>query len=404
MEVATVKSDVEMSWKKVKLEEVCKIVGGTTPSTSKAEFWNGDIIWLSPVDLPEVGSISIINDSLRKITSEAIKSCSLEILPTNSIVFSTRASIGKIGIVEQPLCTNQGFTNLIPSEKIYHKYLAYALKYNIQNISRLGNSTTFNEVSRTAFKNFQIPLPPLSTQKRIAEILDAADALRRKDQELLKKYDELAQSIFIDMFGDPVKNEKGWEVKKLHEVCKQIFGGGTPSKSIPKYYQGSIPWVTPKDMKSDVIHDSIDHINLEAVKNSSTKLVPEGSVLMVIRSGILKHTLPVAINAKEVSMNQDMKAFIPNTELTNSVFIKYFFKSVSGFLLSKVRAVTADNIEFEQIRNMRFICPPIALQGDFSLRVSNVHEQFEDHLKSRLNSDLLFNTLLQKSFKGELVA
>jgi type I restriction enzyme S subunit len=152
------------------------------------------------------------------------------------------------------------------------------------------------------------------------------------------------------------------------------------------------------------ISDSIDHINEDAVKNSSTKLVPKNSVLMVIRSGILKHTLPVAINDKIVSMNQDMKAFIPNTDLTNSIFLKYFFHRVASFLLTKVRAVTADNIEFEQIKNMLFICPPIDLQNDFSVRISNIQKQLETNLDLSKKTESLYNTLIQKAFNGELVS
>jgi type I restriction enzyme S subunit len=288
--------------------------------------------------------------------------------------------------------------------KVYPKYVFYYLFGNINLLEEGFKGAGLKHISKGYINEIQIPLPPLATQKRIAEILDAADALRRKDQELVKKYDELAQAIFIDMFGDPLKNDKGWDVKKIQDVCKQIFGGGTPSKSKPDYYLGTIPWVTPKDMKSDIISDSIDHINEDAVKNSSTKLVPKNSVLMVIRSGILKHTLPVAINDKIVSMNQDMKAFIPNTDLTNSIFLKYFFHRVASFLLTKVRAVTADNIEFEQIKNMLFICPPIDLQNDFSVRISNIQKQLETNLDLSKKTESLYNTLIQKAFNGELVS
>ncbi len=113
------------------------------------------------------------------------------------------------------------------------------------------------------------------------------------------------------MFGDPVSNPIGWEKATLDDVCDKIYGGGTPSKAIPEYYIGDIPWVTPKDMKSEYIGNSLVHINEEAINNSSAKLIPTESVLMVIRSGILKHTLPVAINTRNVTVNQDMKAFIP---------------------------------------------------------------------------------------------
>jgi type I restriction enzyme S subunit len=133
--------------------------------------------------------------------------------------------------------------------KVYPKYVFYYLFGNINLLEEGFKGAGLKHISKGYINEIQIPLPPLATQKRIAEILDAADALRRKDQELVKKYDELAQAIFIDMFGDPLKNDKGWDVKKIQDVCKQIFGGGTPSKSKPDYYLGTIPWVTPKDMK-----------------------------------------------------------------------------------------------------------------------------------------------------------
>ncbi len=136
------------------------------------------------------------------------------------------------------------------------------------------------------------------------------------------------------------------------------MGGGTPSKSKPEFYIGDIPWVTPKDMKTKFIRNSIDHINKLAIENSSAKLIPVDSILMVIRSGILKHTLPVAINKVSVTINQDMKAFLPNDKITNTLFMLYFFKVCSYFLLGKVRAVTADNIEFNQIKNLNYILPP----------------------------------------------
>jgi type I restriction enzyme, S subunit len=149
-----------MKYEMVKLGDVCTVLGGTTPNTNKSEYWNGNNIWLSPVDLPEVGSISSVKNSQRKITDLAVKETSLKLLPVGSLVFSSRASIGKIGIVEKPLYTNQGFTNFIPNEQLDVKFLAYALKVNLPKIEKLGNTTTFKEVSRTALKELDIPLPP----------------------------------------------------------------------------------------------------------------------------------------------------------------------------------------------------------------------------------------------------
>ncbi len=225
-----------MRWEMVRLREVCEIVGGTTPDTNKIEYWNGNNIWLSPIDLPEIGAISKVNNSYRKITDLGVKESGLKILPIGSLVFSSRASIGKIGIVEKPLYTNQGFTNFIPNGKLNVKFLAYALKVNLQKIEKLGNSTTFKEVSRSALKDFQIPLPPLPVQQKIAAILDKADALRRADAALLKQYEALGQAIFMEMFG----SNNSTQFLKGRDVLKVL--GGAAFKSTD-YCDDGIPLI-----------------------------------------------------------------------------------------------------------------------------------------------------------------
>ena len=167
------------------------------------------------------------------------------------------------------------------------------------------------------------------------------------------------------MFGDPNDDSLSVERKSIEDVCDNIYGGGTTSKSHKEYYTGNIPWVTPKDMKALSIDDSQDHITSEAVENSTTKLIPEKSVLMVIRSGILKHTLPVAINNVEVTINQDMKAFVTSSIITPE-YLLHTFKMMEESILSKVRGVTADNIEFSEFKKRKIVVPPIELQNQFS--------------------------------------
>jgi len=393
-----------MSWEKVRLEEVCKIVGGTTPSTSKAEFWNGDIIWLSPVDLPEVGSISIVKDSLRKITSEAVKSSSLEILPINSIVFSTRASIGKIGIVKKPLCTNQGFTNLIPREKIYYKYLAYALKHNIQNISRLGNSTTFNEISRTAFKNFQIPLPPLATQKRIAEILDAADALKRKDQELLKKYDELAQAIFIDMFGDPVKNEKGWDLKTIDEVAIKVTDGDhlTPIRS-----QRGYKLLSCRNVKNGYIdfEAGLDFVEEDEFNRMYKRCNPEKGDILVSCSGTIGRVTQIKIDEKFVLV-RSAALIKPDYRFIVSTYFEYYLQTdfMQREMYKSSNTSSQANLFTGPIKALPVLLPSKNLQEKFAAKIQLLEKAKNMALSNNISTSNLFDSLIQKAFKGELVA
>ena len=116
-------------WEEKKLEEVCDVIGGGTPKTKISEYWDGEIVWLSPIDLPPIGEISIVSDSRKKITDIGLKKSSAKLLPKGSVVYSTRASIGKIAIAEIPLSTNQGFTNFICGDGINNRYLCFCLKH-----------------------------------------------------------------------------------------------------------------------------------------------------------------------------------------------------------------------------------------------------------------------------------
>ena len=208
-------------------------------------------------------------------------------------------------------------------------------------------------------------------------------------RRLRAKYTPRTNLRFVEMFGNPLNNDKGWQKVLITEVCHAIFGGGTPSKSHPEYFTGSIPWVSPKDMKSSMINDSIDHITEEAIAHSTTNLVPANSVLMVIRSGILKHTLPVAINSLPVTINQDMKAFVPN-ETVKTAFLMYYFKAIENDVLSGVRGVTADNIDFKAFQKRTIIVPPLEMQEQFAAFVAQVDKsKFLIHFRNKYMQTML---------------
>ena len=271
-----------------------------------------------------------------------------------------------------------------------YKYLFYCLQN--AKIPNTGYNRHFKWL-----KDVYIPLPTLEEQCQIAALLDKVSSLIAKRRQQLDKLDELIKARFVEMFGDPISNPHKWELQSLSNICKDIYGGGTPSKSHPEYFDGSIPWISPKDMKSDIIMDSIDHITEEAVENSSTKMVPKGAVLMVIRSGILKHTLPVAIAAVELTVNQDMKAFIVGENVT-AKFLMYYFRAIEADVLSGVRSVTADNIDFKEFQKRMVILPPIELQNRFDAFVEQTEKTKTTISESLEKLETLKKALMQEYF------
>lgn len=197
---------------------------------------------------------------------------------------------------------------------------------------------------------------------------------------------------------------KNWERVKVGDIC-QIRGGGTPSKSIEQYWQGEIPWVSPKDVKAETISDSIDHISFEAIGESATSLIPSGSVLVVVRSGILARTVPVAIAERELAINQDLKALCPS-ESINARFLFYLLTAKTGKLLTMVsRGATVHRLMTEDIRNLDFRLPPIPEQqrivslldeafealatatANAEQNLQNARALFESHLESVFSQD-----------------
>ena len=346
-----------------KLSDLCDVVSGGTPARSRIECWeNGIIPWVKISDL----SSKYIKGTEEKITETGLKESSAKLLPRGTILFSIFATLGATGILDIDASTNQAIAGLTvrDSRTIDPEYIYYYLLSKKTYVNNIGRGVAQNNINLSILKSLEVPVPTVDEQRSIIAILNKNDAIITGKRKVLKALNELVKARFVEMFGDPISNDKGWNTDPLTAVCSRIYGGGTPSKSHPEYFEGSIPWVSPKDMKSDVITDSIDHITKEAIANSTTNLVPKGSVLMVIRSGILKHDLPVSINAVPVTINQDMKAFVPGENITAS-FLRNYFKAIELDVLAGVRGVTADNIDFKAFQHRKIIVPPIHLQEEF---------------------------------------
>lgn len=156
----------------IPLGNVVDIVSGGTPSTDNAYYWDGEIVWITPKDLGRPRNIEI-EDSDRKITDVGLANSSSRLLPIGTVLLSSRAPIGHLGISAVPLATNQGFKNLICSEAISNRYLFHMLRANIEQLQSLGRGNTFLEIPAKIVKDFFIPLPPLVMQHRVADFLDS---------------------------------------------------------------------------------------------------------------------------------------------------------------------------------------------------------------------------------------
>jgi type I restriction enzyme S subunit len=208
------------NWETKTLGEVCEVVGGGTPKTGIPEYWSDEIVWVTPKDLGQLSTVEIF-DTNKYISKKGLEKSSAKLLPKGSVVMSSRAPIGYVAIAGVDLATNQGCRNFICHDNIFNKYLYYFLFANTELLNSLGGGATFREISGTTLKDIEIPVPPLSEQKRIVKILDEKFGVIEELQNITKKQiadvKELFESRLGEVFSSP---DASWHEVVFCDVCK----------------------------------------------------------------------------------------------------------------------------------------------------------------------------------------
>uniref|UniRef100_UPI004047D790 restriction endonuclease subunit S n=1 Tax=Algoriphagus sp. TaxID=1872435 RepID=UPI004047D790 len=282
------------------------------------------------------------------------------------------------------------------------KYLMYYL--NAKDLNSYITGSTRGKLTKSSLDSIGIPLPPLATQKRIAEILDAADALRRKDQELLKKYDELAQAIFIDMFGDPVKNEKGWRTKEIKHL---LFLGEKISYGIVQpgdEQQNGVPVIRVGDFKLlGVSKNNIKMVDpsLEQ-KHKKTRLI--GDEILIACVGSIGKIALADESLKGYNIVRATARVRIDQNILNRKYLAVLLSqpSIQNYFTSETRTVSQPTLNIKQIEETSILLPPIDLQNNFEQHYNTIYQAADAILINK--SQVLFEGLIQKAFKGELVA
>ena len=357
---------------RVKLKDIFDLQMGKTPSRSNLEYWNTtDYKWISIADLSKTSKY--IFETKEYLSKSAIKDSGIKAIPASTVVMSFKLSIGKTAITKEDMYSNEAIMAFKDKHviNILPEYIFYLFKY--KNWEEGSNKAVMGKtLNKATLSEIEVEICSIEKQRQIVSILNKIMSVVDGRKQELQLLDALIKARFVELFGDAIHNDKGWENDTVEKLCKEIYGGGTPSKSHPEYYEdGDIPWVSSKDMKTDVLTDSQIKINQLGVDNSTARMVPINSVIMVIRSGILKHTLPVAINAVPITVNQDLKVFIPNERVLTR-FLAIQFKMHEKDILSGVRAVTADNIEFNSLKQRGLIVPPIELQQEYVIFLEQI--------------------------------
>lgn len=389
-----------MSWPLVKIGDVCSLMTGGTPKTTISEYYeDGTVPWIVSGDIHK----GEIFDCDKKITELAVENSNARYLPKDSVLIALNGqgkTRGTVALLRASNATcNQSIVSINPNDQseLLSDYLFYFLKSQYRQIRNITGDKDRAGLNMPLIRSIEIPLPPLDEQKRIAAILDKADAIRRKRQQAIRLADDFLRSVFLDMFGDPVTNPKGWEVKKFSDLGNWA-SGGTPSRSVSGYFEGEINWFSARELNHRYLNESVEKITDAALSKSAAKIFPAGSMLVgMYDTAAFKISI---LNVASAS-NQACANIIPNEKIDIEWFFSFIEFSKETYLRQR-RGVRQQNLNLGMIKDFDLPLPPKTEQEKFVKLAHKTMQMKERNYSSLSNSLDSFNSLSQKAFAGDL--
>ena len=263
----------------VKLEEICTIVSGGTPSRSKPNYWNnGNIPWIKIKDMKS----KYIDSAEEFITEEGLNNSSTKMLKRDTILYSIFATLGEVGILKIDACTNQAIAGLSLKEdsNILKEYLYYYLKSKKKDVNNLGRGVAQNNINLSLLRKFRIPVIPLHQQEKIIGVLDNVSNTINNYEREIYLLDELVKARFVEMFGDPVTNDMLWNTDVLKDICTKIGSGSTPRGGKESYIDEGISLIRSMNVHNAYFeYKDLAHITLDQAEKLNNVVVEHDDLL-----------------------------------------------------------------------------------------------------------------------------
>lgn len=385
-------------WMQWPLADCGMLLTGGTPSRSESSFWHGDVPWISAKSLKQFDIV----DSEERLTDAGARAST--VVPPGSILFVVRgmslANEFRVGVTGRQVAFNQDLRALIPTDQIDGRYLARYLQAASQEILGLVDEASHGTKRLTSdrFEDIEVPLPSLDEQRRIAEILDKADALRAKRRAALAQLGTLTQSIFLDMFGDPVTNPKGWPRNSLN-VLGTVERGVSKHRprNAPELLGGPYPFVQTGDVaNSDGYIRSHSATYSEAGLRQS-KLWRAGTLCITIAANIAK----TGILTFDACFPDSVVGFRA-AESATVEFVRVWLSFLQASLEASAPESAQKNINLEILRSLKVPTPEVGQQREFAKRIASVARCKDQHLSAIAMGEEVFASLQSRAFRGEL--
>jgi type I restriction enzyme S subunit len=390
-----------MKWPEYQISQLAaRFISGGTPSTKLREYWEGEIPWITGADFID-GELVL---GRRYINEAAIKNSATKIVPKGSVLMVTRTGVGKIAMAPVDIAISQDFTGIVLKEVVDPKFALAAIRSRMGILLAAQRGATIKGVIRDDVKRLSIPLPALSEQRRIVEILDQADALRKKRAESDAKAARILPSLFYKMFGDPATNPKGWPVKTLGEVTvgKPEYGANA---SAVEWSEGKPRYVRITDI-TDAGHLRKDGIMSLELEDWEPYRLFAGDLLFARSGNTVGKTYLYRPEDGLCAYAGYLIRFKPDFEqaLPWCLFSMTQTDYYRSWVEARKRVAGQPNINGKEYASLRVLCPPTALQAQFAGMAEELVRVFQNSGRRDQRTEHLFDVLLHRAFDGELTA
>jgi type I restriction enzyme S subunit len=386
-----------MKYSCVPLGGLVTISGGGTPSRNNEAYWGGSIPWATVKDLKD----TTLSGTQESITPEGLRDSASNLIPAGSVIVATRMGLGKVTINTMDVTINQDLKAFSCGADLEPRYLLYFLLANASHLDSMGKGATVKGITLDVLKDLSVPLPPLPEQKRIAAILDKADSIRRKRQEAVRLTEELLRSVFLDMFGDPVTNSKGWETGVLGDV---IFSAKDGPHVSPEYSEDGIPFLSARHVKPGRIEWSdLKHITIEEAQIQWKKCKPEKGDILYTKGGTTG-VAAVFDSDEEIAVWVHIALLKLKQDKVNPYWLENMLNSKFCYDQSQryTHGITNQDLGLKRMVNIEMYIPPMSEQNKFHETVKKIKNLVSLNANYCQESESAFNSLLQSAFTGDM--
>ena len=381
-------------WEIKKLGEVFDLQMGKTPSRDNGDYWGGDNVWVAISDLQD----KYIGESKEHITDKALIETKIKKVKAGTTIMSFKLSVGRAAITTQDLYTNEAIMafNLNEGYDLIADYIYYYLKgYKWQEANKAVMGLTLNKAS---ISQNHIAIPPREEQERIVAELDCLSGVIERKREQLKQFDALAQSIFYQMFGNPIANEKGWEVKKLEEVCNKITDG---THDTPERLSSGVKFITGKHIRAGIIdYDNSDYVLKEIHDEIYARCNPEYGDVLYTNIGANLGTAAINVVRYEFSM-KNVALLKVKKDIINGYYLQSYLndEEVKDDIINNFSNGGAQKfLSLKMIAKISIPLPPLVLQQEFADKIEAIEKQKELIKQSITQTEELFNSRMDYYF------